>query len=135
MNRFFNIVGVHVLCISSFSCTLNSVGHKSIRYENNSKEVVCFSTYFGYPKPVFDCPWGFRTLPANSHYEFRKHSGNFETLISNLGKLQIYIVSGEFCKMEKCQLVRDQQLWIERYELNVDDLDKLNWKIVYEGTK
>jgi hypothetical protein len=68
-------------------------------------------------------------IPAPSHT-------NWEILVKEYGTLMIFIFDGEVIgKMSWWELVERDYLVLQRYDLSLQDLEKLNWKVYYPPTK
>ena len=49
--------------------------------------------------------------------------------------IMVYVFDGTTLETSKWQTVKDNNLVLKRYDLTLEDLEGMNWEIIYDGEK
>lgn len=117
------------LCFVSSDCNRRDF-HYDIIIKNNSSSTISISPSFFYPDTTITCPLGHvEILPGDEYFDY-KRSG-WESILHKPKYFQLFILDPNVINTESCDSIKKYKKYLKRYQLNVDDLNRLNWTITY----
>lgn len=126
------IVIILLIALMGASCK-DLVDHVySIRIQNNSKDTVQFYESYYYPDTLIDGtkPRLLMVYPSNYSYLDSKKDWD-ELLVSPKDTISIFILNKQTVDKYGWDRIRSDYNILKRYDLSLDDLDKLSWTVTY----
>ncbi len=127
-----NILAVLSIILCSASCE-KMVDHVySIKIQNNTNDTLLFYESYNYPdtsiaqkKPIL-----IRVYPKDYSYLDSKKDWD-KVLVSPKDTLSIFILSKDTVDKYSWDKIRSDYNVLKRYDLSLDDLKNLSWKVTY----
>lgn len=124
------------LLLSSGSCSPDE-GHYKFVFKNESNQSVYLYFNYNYPDTLFSCDpheW-IKLVSSNeeSSYEIR-NSWEKEFLWfqkKGIDYLQLIVVDSLVYRTQPCDSIRNHNLVLKRYQLDVKYMEENNWRITY----
>ncbi len=121
--------------LSAGTCSDNNDGHHSFIFKNNSGEGIFLQYSERYPDTLWQCDLGSGVIDSKASYTFELR-GSFEKEFIRLQKkgidyIQLTIVDSLIYETQKCDSIRENNLVLKRYQLNLETLEQNNWVITY----
>jgi hypothetical protein len=134
-NKLFLKKIVYMVCLSYFFLQISSACNEeklqqSITIQNNSSDSICFLYTEKYPDTLIDCKLVQRGLGPKQEYKLELRNG-WENEFSRIHVLQIFIIDLNIVRTEPCDTIRKYNKILKRYQLTLDDVEKINWTITY----
>lgn len=104
--------------------------HLDLTIKNNSSSTISVSPSFTYPDTAIICPLGhYEILSGEEHKDHQRYG--WEPSIGKLKYFQIFIIDPNIINSSPCDSIRKYNKILKRYQLNIDDLNRLNWTVIY----
>ena len=128
-----------VLC----GCPNNDDGHRYITFVNKSEREIacqkfCISGHVTNEDMLFQCSMPAVGISSDSSYNFRSlgYSGwEAEFTTGGLSYAQFLVMDAElydkYIKPPNCDTIRKYVPILHRYQLKLEDLQRMNWTVVY----
>ena len=113
----------------STQCERYDIYHNDIIIKNNSSNIISVSPCFTFPDTTINCPPLYYNVEHGSEYSFHERYG-WEPSLSNI-YFQLFILDPSVVKSTPCDTIKKYKMYIKRYQLSVDDLNRMNWIITY----
>ncbi len=114
--------------------------HGTISFKNNSSKTLYVASYYYYPdtttliisNPVSSDNTN-KVLPFSENKTALWEYGCFEDLLQSLKKdtLFVYVFDAEIVETTPWDTVLANNLILKRYDLSLEDLQNMNWTIIY----
>ena len=127
-----NILIIISIIICGASCE-NLVDHAYIiKIQNNSKDTVQFYESYNYPDTSMDVTMPLLKMVYPSKYSSLESKKEWdEVLVSPKDTISIFILSKDTVDKYGWDKIRSDYNVLKRYDLSLDDLKKLSWKVTY----
>ena len=134
-SSFFNtksfIIGSFLfLLLLSSTCNEKDM-HKDLTIKNNTSDSICTLYTEIYPDTILDCRVVGIGIGAHQEYQFVLRNGWPNKFDRIGGVLQIFIIDSKIWKNEPCDSIKKYHRILKRYQLTLDDVEKMNWTITY----
>jgi hypothetical protein len=127
--------------ILSYSCD-KEAGHEYISIVNNTEKDICYQimlqTEINIKDTIFQCHKIPVTIPVNSAHsqESAGRAGGWERHFKSIRYVQFLIMDREtfFPYLQyyaDCDTIRKYVPILHRYQLTLEDLQRMNWTVVY----
>lgn len=127
---------VFLFCILLTSCILSTWDSRVALVNGSSKKIRYIYLFSGKDDIRIDTTnckqWDFNDIPPKSEQKlrsqvkidtyFKQHPQNF---------LRIYIISEDSLQRYGSCGILEQQIFIKRYDLRFDDLERMKWRVEY----
>ncbi|MDR7209616.1 hypothetical protein [Flavobacterium piscis] len=116
--------------------------HNEIKIINQSNKIITtVETYFNKPEVDFEILPEIRisdsknTLTKNNTTRVYAYESCFENFIKPLDKgfITIYILDAQILKTKGWDYIKDNKLFLKRYDLKLKELNNMNWTIIFDG--
>ncbi|MDR0865596.1 MAG: hypothetical protein LBO74_11775 [Candidatus Symbiothrix sp.] len=139
------IVTMLLLCSILYACPDNENGHRNIAFVNKSgKYIECQAFWSGHitnADTLFQCRVGSIPIPIDSLFYFSSLNDSWETDFNAIPFLQFLIMDAEtfgyYANLvdwhirDNCDTIRNNVPILHRYQLTLEDLQRMNWTVVY----
>lgn len=139
MHRIIIIIFLSAICTSS-SCRKDSSDcHHNIYFKNNSEKTIYFKASYNYPDTQIVDPKPYmgselnRLLP-NENGSPLNHSSCYEQEFKNRiesDTLIIFVFDSQVLESTSWETVKQDYLILKRYDLSLQDLQNMNFKLTY----
>ena len=114
----------------------NRIGQEFIYITNNSDKIIVFQALPNYQGETFYCSDTGNTIliPIKSNSTFELYGGRYSSWDTALKSLKVFILDGELYKeylLQPCDTTRKYVPVLHIYQLTLEDLQRMNWTIVY----
>ncbi len=113
----------------STQCERNDIYHNDIIIKNNSTSIISVSIGTTYPDTTVQCPLGHVEISCSDEYVPHQRWGWEPILYNNY--FQLFILDPSVVNSTPCDTIKKYKMYIKRYQLSVDDLNRMNWIITY----
>ncbi len=121
-----------------YACPNEEVGHRYISFFNNSeKKIVCQTFVSGSiteADTIFQCGIGAIGIYPDSSYDFSSLHKSWEIDFQAMPYIQFLVLDAESYDnylAEPCDTIRKYVPVLICYRLTLDDLQQMNWTVVY----
>lgn len=104
--------------------------HYDLTIKNNSLSTISVSPNFTYPDTTIVCPLGHYEISSGKEHKDHQRYG-WEPSIGYLKYFQIFIIDPDIINSTPCDSIKKYHKILKRYQLNIDDLNRMNWTITY----
>lgn len=111
--------------------------HKNIELVNNSEYSICAVSGFGYPDTLSVHVYGAENHEIKPHessaqYDDLRDYDGWEYVFNRIDTLMIFVLDYKGINANDGRVTSDM-IW-QRYDLSLDDLEYLEWKLTYPPT-
>ncbi len=107
--------------------------HHSIEIVNNSAKTIYYNCNYSYPDTLLNCnnqltaiaPGGKDGIPSTLF-------GRWEDHFIQHAYMQFLVVDSLTKATTSCDSIRKQHLILKRFQLSLEDMNTINWRVVYE---
>lgn len=116
--------------------------HNEIKIINKSNKIITtVESYFNKPEidfeilPEIHISGPENTLTKNNTTRIYAYESCFENFIKPLDKgfITIYILDAQILKTKGWDYIKDNKLFLKRYDLKLKELNNMNWTIIFDG--
>ena len=127
---------VIVACIALCACPIIENGHRFITIVNRTSKTIMFqprefeNTHID---TAFTCLYGFYIIQRDSSYKFDIR-GTWENELGTTHYLQFLLMDRDVYlqyHLESCDTIRKYVPILYRYQLKLEDLQRMNWTVIY----
>jgi hypothetical protein len=119
-----------ILILAIFSSCWDKDEQRDLTIKNNSSDSIYVIYTEIYPDTTLDCRLAAIGINANQEYQLFLRGG-WESELGRIGVLQIFIIDKYIWNTEPCETIKKSNKILKRYQLTLDDLRNLNWRIAY----
>jgi len=140
MKQIRTIILLIAIPILLCACPDKEDGHRYITFINKSGQIIaCQEFWSGHitnADTLFQCAIAAVGIPADSLFNFPSlnHSG-WETDFRAIPYIQYLIMDGEiyreYIAPPDCDTIRKYVPILHRYQLTLEDLQRMNWTVIY----
>lgn len=138
MKQFFFITLLVVTAILLCACPEKEIGHRYVTFTNSSdKEIVCQTFVSGNiteADTLFQCRTGVVGISPNSSYDFCSLHNSWEVDFNAMSYMQFLVMDARIYDQyieEPCDTIRKYIPVLHIYSLTLEDLQRMNWTVVY----
>jgi len=142
-----NIILLLSTFIMTVSCRYENTAdcHQVLTFENTTNKHIYVSSSFKYPNTeAFKYHPDPLLSPVDSKIEALEENTHilsgrtcYEVSLENAESsiIMVYVFDGTTLETSTWQTVKDNNLVLKRYDLTLEDLEGMNWEIIYDGEK
>jgi hypothetical protein len=139
MKQLRMVILLLTACSILYACPRKEA-HYFITFVNKSdKDIACQMFWSGNitsADTLFQCGLGANRIPADSlcNYPNGSHSGGWESDFGVIPFIQFLVMNDEIFwqhHLEPCDTIRKYVPILHRYQLTLEDLQRMNWTVVY----
>lgn len=132
-----------IITLSAFLCMLlcSSCGkdedkHDLIMFTNNSSELVYVEGSWEYPDTAINVSnpalaGDYYKVSGNSSGDPLKLQDTYEGRFNQYEKVMVFVFDARVIETTPWETVKANYMVLRRYDLSLDDLNKMNWAITY----
>ncbi len=132
-----NFVKTSLICffLFSFACGPKE-GHDTITIVNNSNERIPFQVRIIYDEiypsdTIYDCGIGIYGSLKDTYYLEAYRNRSWEVTFKSTPFIQIFMLNDSVHKNVPCNIIRKYNMILHRYQLTLEDLQRMDWTVVY----
>lgn len=134
MKKTILILIILPLIMTSFQCAKdNDNCHKNIIIENNSDKTLRIFSSLEYPDSTLKSNNEATLYPIEPHSSYLDYWGCVENVFrrNKHGVLLYFIIDNEILKNNPMDTIVEYKMYIKKYDLTEESLQKMNWTITY----
>ena len=134
------ITGLLIIAYILCACPNKEEGHRYITIVNQSDKTIVWQPRMiriGETDEYYSCQWVLGgSIQSNSSYKFDydDRRNNWEIGLNTRYYLQLIVMDAEIYEKyvaEPCDTIREYVPILHRYRLTLEDLQRMNWTVVY----
>jgi hypothetical protein len=130
INASKTVIMFSILIVAILSSCWDKDIQRDLIIKNNSSDSIYVIYTEIYPDTTLDCRLAAIGVGANQEYRFFLRNG-WENELGRIGILQLFIIDKDIWNTEPCDTIKKSNKILKRYQLTLDDLRNLNWRITY----
>ena len=141
MKQFIRIIILLIMaCISLCACPEHEDEHRYITIINQSDKEIAYQELINWSDTSFYCSSHsisfLFNIPANSSrmHEVNIRSSSWESYLNNGQIMDIFVADAELYEeywQQPCDTIRKYVPILHNYRLTLEDLQRMNWTVVY----
>jgi hypothetical protein len=129
-SKSFMIGLVLFLLLLSSTCNDKDL-NRDLTVKNNYSDSICTILTEIYPDTTIDCRVAGIGIGDHQEYKLTLRNGWQNEFNRIGGVLQVFIIDKCIWRTEPCDTIKKYNKILKRYQLTLDDVEKMNWTITY----